>query len=54
MYENIRAPSKILDLRSLLINENEDNIIFEMADNNYDMFEVDQLSGTLNFRIYSF
>ena len=26
MYENIRAPSKILDLRSLLINEYEDNI----------------------------
>ena len=45
MYENIRAPSKILDLRSLLINENEDNIIFEMVGNNYEMFEVDQLSG---------
>ena len=47
MYENIRAPSKILDLRSLLINENEDNIIFEMMENNYEMFEVDQLSGHL-------
>ena len=47
MYENIRAPSKILDLRSLLINENEDNIIFEMMENSYEMFEVDQLSGTL-------
>ena len=49
MYENIRAPSKILDLRSLLINENEDNIIFEMVENNYEMFEVDQLSGKFNF-----
>ena len=45
MYENIRAPSKILDLRSLLINENEDNIIFDMMENSYGMFEVDQLSG---------
>ena len=49
MYENIRAPSKILDLRSLLINENEDNIIFEMVENNYEMFEVDQLSGKFNY-----
>ena len=49
MYENIRAPSKILDLRTLLINENEDNIIFEMVENKYEMFEVDQLSGKFNF-----
>ena len=48
MYENIRAPSKILDLRSLLINENADNIIFEMMENNYEMFEVDQLSGNIH------
>jgi hypothetical protein len=49
MYENIRAPSKILDLRTLLIHENEDNIIFEMVENKYEMFEVDQLSGKFNF-----
>ena len=47
MYENIRAPSKILDLRSLLINEDEDNVIFDMLENSYGMFEVDQLSGHL-------
>ena len=47
MYENIRAPSKILDLRSLLINEDEDNVIFDMMENSYGMFEVDQLSGHL-------
>ena len=45
IYENLRAPAKILDLRSLLINHNEDNIIFDLMGNNYEMFEVDQLSG---------
>ena len=47
MYENIRAPSKILDLRSLLMNENADNVIFELMENKHEMFEVDQLSGNI-------
>ena len=47
IYENLRAPAKILDLRSLLINHNGDNIIFDLMGNNYEMFEVDQLSGEL-------
>ena len=48
IYENLRAPSKILDLRSLLIDHNEDNIIFDLMGNNYEMFEVDQLSGEVD------
>ena len=51
--ENIRTPAKILDLRSLLTNSKEENVIFDLAGNNFGIFEIDQLAGELTNLVFS-
>ena len=46
IYENMRTPAKILDLKGLLTNPKEENVIFNL-NNNFGLFEVDQLAGHL-------
>jgi len=47
IFENIRTPSKILDLKSLLSNPREENVLFDLGGQNFGIFEIDQLAGHL-------
>ena len=42
VFENMRTPAKILDLKELLYNPAEENVIFDLS-NNFGLFEIDQV-----------
>jgi hypothetical protein len=52
VFENLRVPENLVDLRSLLVNDKQSNIIFDMVQSDTNsIFKIDQKSGdyVINF-----
>jgi hypothetical protein len=53
VFENLRVPENLLDLRSMLVNDKQSNVVFDFGPSEFAaIFKIDQKSGNQSLALF--